>query len=143
MAKRKTAIGFETVRAIGLGLPDVKESTSWGSPSLKVRDRMFACIPIHRTSEPDSLVLRLSFEDRDALLADAPDTYYLPEHYVDYPCVLVRLTRIHKDALADLIKASWKFETQFRASRPPAKAKGRRVAPTRPPKLEERRWKRR
>lgn len=131
MAKKKAAIGFETVREIGLALPDVEESTSWGSPSLKVRGHMFTCIPVNKSAEPDSLVVRLRVEDRDALLAEAPDTYYLPEHYVDWPCVLVRFRRIRRDALEDLIKASWTFERQFRASRPPAKSKGRRVAPKR------------
>ena len=131
MAKRKTVIGFETVREIGLALPDVTEARSWGSPSLKVRDRMFVCIPTHKSAEPDSLVVRLSLEDRDALVAEAPETYYLADHYVDYPCILVRLRRIHRDALADLIKASWKYETELRASRPAPKAKGRRVVPTR------------
>jgi len=125
MAKRKTALTFDTVRKIGLALPDVEEATSYGVPALKVRGHMFTCIPTNKAAEPDSLVVRLSFEDRDALLAEAPETYYLKEHYVDYPCVLVRLTRIDKDALADLIKASWKFEIESRARRRPVKAKRR------------------
>jgi hypothetical protein len=115
MAKRKPTIGFETVREIGLALPGVTEATSYGVPALKVRGHMFVCTPANKAAEPDSLVVRLGIEDRDALLAEAPDTYYLKDHYVDYPCVLVRFSRIDRDALADLIKASWRFETETRA----------------------------
>jgi hypothetical protein len=123
MVKKARTIGFDTVRAIGLALPDVTESTSYGSPSLKVRDRMFVCIPTHKTAEPDSLVVRLAFDDRDALLEEEPEIYYLRDHYVPYPCVLVRLPRVHPDALADLIRASWEFERQI--ARKTGKAGGR------------------
>ena len=46
-------------------------------------------------------MVRVDFAQRDELLAAEPDVYYLKEHYVDYACVLVRLKRIHPDALRD------------------------------------------
>jgi hypothetical protein len=33
----------------------------------------------------------------------APDVYYVTDHYVNYPTVLVRLSQIHRDALRDLL----------------------------------------
>jgi hypothetical protein len=77
---------------------------------------MFACVPTHKSAEPDSLVLRLDFADRDAMTAEDPKTYYLKDHYVDYPCVLVRLKHIHRDALRDLLRASWTFMTAKRSA---------------------------
>src|SRR5215204_485139 len=94
---------FATVRKLGLGLPDVEESTSYGEPSLKVGGQMFACIASNKQAEPGTLVVRLDFEQRDELVAAEPDVYYLKPHYVPYPCVLVRLSRIRRDALADLL----------------------------------------
>jgi hypothetical protein len=105
---RKT-IGFDLVRKIGRALPDVEEGTSWGAPCLKVNGKMFTCIPTHKSAEPNSLAVRLDFADRDELIAAEPDTYYLKEHYVNYPCVLVRLSRVHPDALRDLLGASHRF----------------------------------
>jgi len=102
-------ITFETVRKIGLALPDVEEGTVYGSPALKVGGKMFTCIPIHRSAEPDSLAIRVDFDQRDALIAEDPQTYYVTDHYVDYPCVLVRLTRVHPDALPDLVRMAWQF----------------------------------
>ena len=94
---------FKAVEAIGRSLPDVELTTTWGQPTLKVRGRMFACMASHKSAEPNSLVVMMDFAARDALIEDDPDTYYLKEHYLNYPCVLVRLSRIHKDALRDLI----------------------------------------
>ena len=45
----------------------------------------------------------MDIADRDALIAEDPDTYYLKEHYVGYPCVLVRLRRVRADALRGLV----------------------------------------
>jgi hypothetical protein len=63
----------------------------------------------NKAAEPNTLVVRVSFDQRDAMIADDPGTYYLKDHYVGYPCVLVRLARIHRDALKDLLQAGWRF----------------------------------
>src|SRR5438132_749661 len=102
-------IDFETVRSIALGMPEVKESTTYGSPALKIRGKLLACIPVHRSAEPDSAAVRIDFARRDELLNTAPDVYYLTDHYVNYPVVLVRLSRIHADALRDLLGMAWHF----------------------------------
>jgi hypothetical protein len=109
MAKRK--ISFDTVREMGLAMPDVEEGTTYGTPALKVRGKMFACVPSHRSAEPDSLAVRIDFDRRDELIAADPKTYYLKDHYVNYPVVLVRLTRVHPDALRDLLLMAWHFES--------------------------------
>lgn len=114
-------IGFNTVRELGLALPDVEEGTTYGSPALKVGGKMFACIAVHRSAEPDSLAIRIDFDQRDELIAADPKTYYLTDHYVSYPCVLVRLNRVHKDALRDLLLMAWRFVS----------ASGKRRAPRR------------
>ena len=97
---------FDAVRAIGRTLPDVEETTTWGTPTLKVRGKMFVCMAIHKSAEPNTLVVRMAFDQRDALVAEDPDTYYLKEHYVGYPCVLVRLSKVQPDALRDLVTSA-------------------------------------
>jgi hypothetical protein len=103
------AIGFKQVEAIGRTLPDVEVTTAWGTPALKVRGRMFVCIASNKAAEPGTLVVMMDFPDRDALIEDDPDTYYLKEHYVGYPCVLVRLSRVHPDALRDLVTGAHRY----------------------------------
>jgi hypothetical protein len=100
---------FDRVRRLGLRLPDVEEATSWGVPALKVRGKMFACIPTNRQAEPESVVFRLSFMERDLRLDAEPDHYYLKPHYVNYPCVLARVRRLSDAALEELLETSWRF----------------------------------
>lgn len=104
-------ISFDTVRKIGLGLPDVEESTTYGATSLKVGGKLLTCPAIHKSAEPGSIVVRIDFVQRDELIAGAPDTYYLTDHYVNYPSVLVRLSRIDEEALRGLLRMAWKFVT--------------------------------
>ena len=108
----KQKIDFDTVRRIALSLPDVEESTMYGSPALKVRGKMLACIPTNKAAEPDSVIMSVDFERRAEMLATSPDIYYLKDHYVNYPAVLVRLRRIHIDALRDLVGMAWRFASQ-------------------------------
>jgi hypothetical protein len=106
---------FKLVESIGRTLPDVEVTTTWGKPTLKVRGKMFVCIASHKSAEPNTLVVMMDFADRDALLQDDPDTYYLKEHYVNYPCVLVRLSRVRPDALRDLVAGAHRFVNTKRA----------------------------
>jgi hypothetical protein len=94
-----------------LTLPGVEEGTTYGSPALKVGGKMFACMAVHRSAEPKTLVVRLEFEQRDELLAADPETYYVTDHYIDYPSLLVRLTRVDHDALLDLLRMAYRFVT--------------------------------
>lgn len=104
-------IDFATVRKIGLELPGVEEGIAYGSPALKVRGRLLACIPVHRSAEPGSLVVCVDFSDRKQLLAEAPDVYYVTEHYAGHASVLVRLSRINREELKELLRMAHKFVT--------------------------------
>jgi hypothetical protein len=104
-------IDFDTVRTMARDLAGVEESTMYGSPAFKVRGKMLAVIPVHKSAEPGSLGVSIDFERRAELLAEAPDVYYLTDHYVNYPVVLVRLARIDADALRDLLGGAWRFVT--------------------------------
>jgi hypothetical protein len=101
-------VTFDTVRKIGLAMPEVEESTAYGSPALKVKGRTFACIATNKAADPDTLVVRVPFPQRDEIAAE-PGVYYLEDHYEPYPAVLVRLSRIHPDALKDLLHTSARF----------------------------------
>jgi hypothetical protein len=125
----RTRITFDTVRQIGRELPDVEEGTTYGSPALKVRGKLLACVAIHRSAEPNTLAVRIDFDQRAELIAADPSTYYLTDHYVNYAAVLVRLSSIHLDALRDLLKDSWRFVTAT------TRRKRRTATPPRSPRI--------
>jgi len=102
-------IDFNVVRAIATALPDVEASTIHGAPSLKVRGRLLTCPALHGSAEPNTLAVRIDFDQRAELMAADPDVYYVTDHYVNYPTVLVRLSRIDRDSLRDLLTMAWRF----------------------------------
>ena len=110
---QKPRDAFEIVRTVGLALPDVEATTRYdGSPVLKMGGCFMAGLATHRSAEPDTLVVRVGFDDRDLLLADAPETYYVTDYYRDHPIVLVRLSRVDQDALRDLLSVSWQLTSK-------------------------------
>ncbi|HEY6905297.1 MAG TPA: MmcQ/YjbR family DNA-binding protein [Candidatus Acidoferrales bacterium] len=121
----RSAIDFETVRKIGLALPGVEESAGRGVPALRVQGKLLAWVPVNRSAEPDSLAVRVDFDDRADLLTEQPDIYYVTDHYVSYNAVLVRLSRVGPDVLRDLLGMAHKFVTSNAARRSPAR-KGRK-----------------
>ena len=110
MATRKTAqphSEFDRVRAIGLALPRVEAVTHYdGSPRLKAEGVFMAGLATHESAEPCSLVVRCELDDRQLLIEDAPDTYYVTGFYARYPLVLVRLAAVTDEALRDLLSVS-------------------------------------
>lgn len=112
---------FDMVRKIGLAFPGVEESTSFGQPALKIRGKIFACIASHRSAEPGSLVVRIDLLRREELLAEAPDVYYVTDHYVGYSGVLVRLEKIQPDALRGLLAGALQFVEAATKKRSPQK----------------------
>ena len=132
---KRGTITFDTVRKLGLELPGAEESTAYGAPCLRVRAQMFVCTAINKSAEPNTLAARIPFEQRDELIAADPGTYYLTDHYVNYPCVLVRLSRIHPDALRDLLRMSHGFISAIlkpaRRGTRPVRGKGLRPPATR------------
>ena len=106
--KQTQADPFDVVRAVGLALPDVEAAIRYdGSPVLKAGGCFMAGLAMN--AEPETLVVRIGFEERAYLLEDAPDTYYLTDSHRNYPVVLVRLSRIDSDALRDLLSVSWRL----------------------------------
>ena len=110
--KRRTTAGkradpFEVVWDVGLTLPGVETATRYdGTTQLKLHGCFLAGIATHRSAEPDTLVVRVSLEERELLLEDAPETYYVTEYYQPYPLVLVRLSQVDRAALHDLLSTS-------------------------------------
>jgi hypothetical protein len=123
----RTTIDFDTVRKIGLTLPGVEASTAWGAPALKVRGKLLACLPTHRSAETGSLMVRVDFDDRAELLAAAPDVYYVTDHYVGYTAVLVRFSRVKQDVLGDLLGMAHKFVTANNARPLPSRSRRKPV----------------
>ncbi|MGO9229746.1 MAG: MmcQ/YjbR family DNA-binding protein [Bryobacteraceae bacterium] len=107
-------VTFETVRTIALALENVEASTSYGTPAFKVRGALVA--RLHQ--DGCSLVVRMGLEEREELIAADPATYYITDHYLNYPWVLVRLSRVHLDALRDLLGGARRLAAAEKRGKP-------------------------
>jgi hypothetical protein len=116
------ALTFDDVRKFGLTLPSTEEGTAWGTPVLRVNGTIFTGIPIHKSAEPNSVMFRIDVADRDLLIEEQPDVYYTAAHYENYSCVLVRLPRLNRDALEDLVRMAHRYSSRRRVKTKASKA---------------------
>ena len=102
---------WKDVVAIGRRFPGVEESTTYGTPALKVKGK-FMC---RLRTDPDALVVRvLDLADREALLRGKPKVFFSTPHYDGHPYVLVRLTTVGRKQLAELIEDAWRIRAPKR-----------------------------
>lgn len=100
---------FQTLRLAARDLPDVIESTSYGTPALKVGKKLLA-----RVKDADTVVLMCPLDEKEMLLEAAPEIYFETDHYKGWPAILVRVHVIAPDELRH------RLERTFMAQAPKA-----------------------
>ncbi len=94
------------VVAAGRALPEVEEGTWFRTPCLKVRKKSFC----RMKEDGETLVIQVvDLEDKEALLRSQPELFFTTPHYDGYAYVLVRLDRIGRDQLAELVEDAWRL----------------------------------
>jgi hypothetical protein len=102
---KTTTATWATVRQLMLPFPEVEESTSYGTPALKVAGKLFA--RFHQDGE--HVVVRMAKKTRLQWLAAKPDAFHLTDHYAAYDYVLVCLAAVDPDDLAQVLEAAWRL----------------------------------
>ena len=110
---RARGVSFADVSELGRALPGVIESTSYGTPALKVGGKLL----VRLKEDGETLVLRMDFVNRDLLLRAEPDLFFLTDHYLNYPSILLRLTRVTRPRLKELLEDSWRLVTKEKPRR--------------------------
>lgn len=102
-AKRKTT--FDTARKIAATLPGVEEYTCYGTPAFRIRKKLMARL----REDGDTLVVKIEDSRRELLMQVDPETYFMEPHYLGYPVVLVRLSRVREESLQRLFEDAWRM----------------------------------
>ena len=102
--RNKIGVTFDTVREIAQTLSGAEESTSYGTPAFKVKGKLFA----RQHQDGESLVIPTSFEAREEMMNTTPEKFYITDHYLDYPYILVRMSKVSADELRDLLTGAWR-----------------------------------
>jgi hypothetical protein len=96
---------WDDVVRIATALPEVEETTSYRTPSLKVRTKGFARL---RTEAEGGLMLKCPMDEKEALLASGDPAFCTTPHYDGYGAILIDLERVDPGHLAELIEDAWR-----------------------------------
>jgi len=106
-------VTFDQIREIALKLPGVEDGTSYGTPALKVEGKLLARLK----EDGQSVVFRVTFDQRDLLMQTKPKVFFITDHYLGYPAVLMRLSAATRKEAADIIEMAWRFSAPKRLLR--------------------------
>jgi hypothetical protein len=101
----KKRVRYDTLWRLALALPGVEEGTSYGTPGFKVGGKLLARL----REDGESLVIRIGFLEREVLMRADPETFYITDHYLNYPAMLVRLPRVRAAKLRELLEQAWRL----------------------------------
>ncbi|GAA2087173.1 MmcQ/YjbR family DNA-binding protein [Pseudolysinimonas kribbensis] len=106
---------WDDVRELAMALPDVEETTKWGNRTWAVKrgfvwERPLRAKEIEEVGEQEGPILgaRVAHEhEKQALLAEDVGVFFTISHFDGYPAVLVRLNRITRRRLGELVVSAW------------------------------------
>jgi hypothetical protein len=111
MKPGRKAVWDRLVRlAMGLGLPNVEATTSYGEPALKAHGKLW----VWWSPSEDAPVFKVPIEEREVLLEAEPETFFVTPHYRDHPMVLVRPEKIDPDWVRHNLARVWRAQAPKR-----------------------------
>jgi hypothetical protein len=97
----------EDVRAIALSLPETTEKTTWGMPTFRVRNKIFATV-----AEDDATIgMKCPMEERAELIEAEPEKFFIKDGHDDnFAFIRVRLAAVEdKDELRAMLTDAWRL----------------------------------
>jgi hypothetical protein len=97
---------FARISKFALALPGVEARSSYGTPGLYVGKKFMARL---RDDDYDTTVLK-PIEDGEQrfLMETQPDVFFLTPHYVGWPTILLRLSKVDRAQLEALVEQCWR-----------------------------------
>ena len=103
----------DELRSIALTLPETEERETWGHPTFRVRDKMFASM----SDDGTTATVKATPEEQKALIAEDPETFTYPAYVGRHGWVGVDVTRIGPAHLRELVTEAWRMTASKRAVR--------------------------
>jgi hypothetical protein len=100
-------------RAIALALPEAEERETWGHPTFRVRDKMFASM----ATDGSSASIKATREAQAALVGSEPGTFSVPAYVGQHGWVGVALGRVDPEELRELVTEAWLMTVPKRLAR--------------------------
>lgn len=92
----------EEVRRVALSFPEAVEKETWGHPTFRVHDKMFAAMDEAGTS----MSVKAAREAQAALVGSEPETFFVPSYVGQHGWV--GLERVDPEEMGELIEDAWR-----------------------------------
>jgi hypothetical protein len=100
-------------RSIALSLPEAQERETWGHPTFRVRDKMFAAMAADGTSAS----IKATKEAQAALIGSEPEVFSMPAYVGVHGWVGVALAGVDPQELRELLTEAWLMTAPKRLAR--------------------------
>ncbi|MGH3101267.1 MAG: MmcQ/YjbR family DNA-binding protein [Thermoleophilia bacterium] len=94
----------DELRRVVLSLPEAEERETWGHPTFRVRDKMFATL----SDDGRTATVKASREEQAALVAADPDTFGVPAYVGRHGWVGIQLAGVDPTELRELMVEAWR-----------------------------------
>lgn len=101
-------VSIESARNLAMSLPEVEERDHFGSPSFRVKDKIFAQLSNHG-GEAERALVKLRSADQTALILSAPDIFSSAPQWGKYGWTYIELAVVEESALRDLFLQAWRL----------------------------------
>jgi hypothetical protein len=101
------------LRELALSLPGATERETWGHPTFRVADKIFASM--FEGDDGAVATVKASPEEQAVLLASDPATFGVASHVGRYGWTTVRLGRVDPDEMRELVVDAWRRTAPKRA----------------------------
>ena len=91
---------------MGEKLPGVAQDIYFGRPALKVKGKFMILL----RHDAENLVLHIDRDSRELLMEIEPETFHITEHYRNYPAMLIRIARVKRAQLRELLQQTWRSQ---------------------------------
>ena len=91
------------MQELAAALPETNEERWYGTPAFKVAGKGFV------RKRPEDGVITLPSEEKRELMASEPDVFFETPHYEGSQWLLVRLPKIKKAELRELLTDAWRM----------------------------------
>jgi hypothetical protein len=95
----------DTVRRIALRLPDAIEQETWGTPTFRVRKKIFVMF----SDSGREVWVKSNHDEQRALVAMDPETFFVPPYVGPSGWVGVRIATVDTGEMRELVTEAWRM----------------------------------
>ena len=97
-------ITADELRQVVRSLPEAEERETWGHPTFRVREKMFAAM----SDDGQQASVKATRQEQAALIAAAPETFGVPAYVGRHGWVSIQLATVDPAELRELLVEAWR-----------------------------------